>query len=58
MDLMCTSRVSVQVTGEKMWRLYPLIGTEKEEEGVKEMGNWTEVDAVSVSVFLHDALPG
>ena len=60
MDLMCTSRISVQVTGKKMWRLYPLIGTEKEEEeeeeGVKGMGNWTEVDAMSV--FLHDALPG
>ena len=64
MDLMCTSRISVQVAGRKTWRLYPLVGTEEEGEGeeeeeeeeVKGMGNWTEVDAVSVC--LHDAMYG
>jgi len=35
MDLMCTSRVSVQVVGKKRWWLYPV--TEEAE------GNWTEV---------------
>lgn len=24
MDIMCTSRLSIQVTGEKLWRLYPV----------------------------------
>ena len=35
MDLMCTSRVSVQVAGRKRWWLYPV--TDEAE------GNWTEV---------------
>lgn len=56
MDLMCTSRISVQVTGKKMWRLYPLIGTEEEEEkgeGVKRMGNWTEVNVLAWVYTCH-----
>ena len=37
MDLMCTSRISVQVVGRKTWWLYPVT-----EEAV---GDWTEVRA-------------
>ena len=39
MDLMCTSRVSVQVKGTKQWRLHPLL------EGTG-LGNWTEVSSI------------
>ena len=36
MDLMCTSRISVQVVGRKTWWLYPV---------TEAVGNWTEVCA-------------
>ena len=41
MDLMCTSRLSVQVKGTKKWRLYPLLSREELEQ--RGLGNWTEV---------------
>ena len=41
MDLMLTSRVSVQVKGTKQWRLYPLLDHEELEK--TQLTNWTEV---------------
>ena len=46
MDLMCTSRVSVQVAGRKRWWLYPV--TEEAE------GNWTEVWAWDLLASQQD----
>lgn len=44
MDLMQTSRVSVQVHGSKHWRFYPLL-TEEELQDMS-LSNWTKVSEV------------
>ena len=41
MDLMLTSRVSVQVKGSKHWRLYPLL--DQQELQRERLSNWTKV---------------
>jgi len=48
MDLMTTSRISVQVKGQKHWRLYPIVT--KDELQDMELMNWTEV---SIDVYKN-----
>ncbi|XP_065900488.1 uncharacterized protein [Dysidea avara] len=54
MDLMCTSRISVQVKGAKKWRLYPIVaGTDLD----LHLSNWSEVlKPAEVTLWNGDGL--